>query len=222
MGFTYATISGMTIAVSDIQVPDQKQPVLEETSTPGRRDRAPVPPRPDHRRRAVQQGGRAVDAGDGRDHAGREELAEPAHGPGRDGDLGRDQGRHPADPPAGRHARPDGRPVGAHHRAADPLELPRGPDRARVLPEHARRAQGSGRHRAAHGGRRLPDPPPGRRGAGRHHHVRRLRHRGRHLVHRGGRQGDRREAGRAHRRPHPAGAGHATRRRAKSWSTATS
>ena len=32
MGFTYATISGMTIAVSDIQVPDQKHSVLEETS----------------------------------------------------------------------------------------------------------------------------------------------------------------------------------------------
>ncbi len=32
MGFTYATISGMTIAVSDIQVPDQKHTVLEETS----------------------------------------------------------------------------------------------------------------------------------------------------------------------------------------------
>jgi DNA-directed RNA polymerase subunit beta' len=32
MGFTYATVSGMTIAVSDIQVPDQKHSVLEETS----------------------------------------------------------------------------------------------------------------------------------------------------------------------------------------------
>ena len=32
MGFTYATVSGMTIAVSDIQVPDQKHTVLEETS----------------------------------------------------------------------------------------------------------------------------------------------------------------------------------------------
>ncbi len=32
MGFTYATISGMTIAVSDIVVPDQKQTVLDETA----------------------------------------------------------------------------------------------------------------------------------------------------------------------------------------------
>ena len=89
-----------------------------------RRDRAPVPPRPDHRRRAVQQGGRAVDAGDRRDHAGGQGLVESADRTGRDGDLRRNQGRHSADPPVGRHARPDGRPVGAHHRAADPLELP--------------------------------------------------------------------------------------------------
>jgi len=32
MGFTYATVSGMTIAVSDIVVPDQKQTVLDETA----------------------------------------------------------------------------------------------------------------------------------------------------------------------------------------------
>jgi len=33
MGFTYATISGMTIAVSDIVVPETKQAVLDETAT---------------------------------------------------------------------------------------------------------------------------------------------------------------------------------------------
>ncbi len=32
IGFTYATVSGMTIAVSDISVPDSKQSVLEETA----------------------------------------------------------------------------------------------------------------------------------------------------------------------------------------------
>ena len=32
MGFTYATVSGMTIAVSDIVVPDQKQTVLDDTA----------------------------------------------------------------------------------------------------------------------------------------------------------------------------------------------
>ena len=62
LGFTYATVSGMTIAVSDITVPPSKQAILDETDSAGGRDRAPVPPRPDHRRRAVQQGGRAVDA----------------------------------------------------------------------------------------------------------------------------------------------------------------
>ena len=69
--------------------------------------------------------------------------------------------------PDGRYARPDGRPDGADHRPADPVELPRRPDGARVLPLDARRPQGSGRHRAANGRLRLPDPPSGRRGAGR-------------------------------------------------------
>ncbi len=37
LGFTYATISGMTIAVSDIVVPDSKQTVLDETARASKR-----------------------------------------------------------------------------------------------------------------------------------------------------------------------------------------
>ena len=67
--------------------------------------------------------------------------------------------------------------------AADSLELPRRPVGAGVLHLHARRPQGSGRHRASHRRLGLPDPPSDRRGAGRHHPRRRLRHRGGHLDH---------------------------------------
>ena len=35
LGFTYATVSGMTIAVSDITVPPSKQAILEETDSAG-------------------------------------------------------------------------------------------------------------------------------------------------------------------------------------------
>ena len=48
--------------------------------------------------------------------------------------------------------------------------------RARVLHLDPRRAQGPGRHRAQDRGLGLPDPPPGGRGAGRHHPRARLRH----------------------------------------------
>ena len=60
-------------------------------------------------------------------------------------------------------------PRGRHHPAADQGQLPRGPVRAGVLHLHPRCPQGSGRHRAAYGGLRLPDPSSGRRVAGRHH-----------------------------------------------------
>ena len=83
-----------------------------------------------------------------------------------------------ADPPAGGHARPHGQPEGRDHRAADQVQLHRGPGRARVLHLDARRPQGPRRHGAAHGGLRLPDAASGRRRAGRHHPPGRLRHRG--------------------------------------------
>ena len=83
-----------------------------------------------------------------------------------------------ADPPAGRHARPDGQPEGRDHRAAREGELHGRPRRDRVLHVHPRRPQGPRGHGAAYGGLGLPDPPPGGRRAGRDHPDRGLRHRG--------------------------------------------
>ena len=79
-----------------------------------------------------------------------------------------------ADPPAGRHARPDGKPEGRDHRAADQGQLHGGPDGARVLHLDPRRPQGTRRHRAAHGRLGVPDPAPGGRRPGRDRAPRRL------------------------------------------------
>ena len=103
-----------------------------------------------------------------------------------------------ADPPAGGHARPDGQPEGRDHRAAREGELHGGPRRDRVLHLDARRPQGPGRHRAAHGRLRLPHAPPGGRRPGRDHPLGGLRDRG--VPRAGARQGDRR-AQRDARRP---------------------
>ena len=85
-----------------------------------------------------------------------------------------------ADAPACRHARPDGEAVGRDHREPDHLQLQGRSVGARVLQLDARRPQGSRRHRLEDGELGLPDAASGRRGAGLHHHGRRLRHEERH------------------------------------------
>ena len=193
--------------------PGQQAGARPEGARRGHQGRAAVPRGRHHQRRALQQGHRRVVGGD-REHRQRDVR--------RDGEAGQDRpllqpGLHhgrlgrprleAADPPAGRHARPDGQAVGRDHRDADPGQLPRRPDGVRVLHLDARRAQGPGRHRAEDGGLGLPDPPPRRRGAGRDHPRDRLRHDGRHRG-----AGDRRErrdhraAARPHRRPRHPGA----------------
>ncbi len=71
---------------------------------------------------------------------------------------------------------------------------------ARVLQLDARRAQGSRRHRAQDRELGLPDPAPGRRGAGLHHHDRGLRHV---VGHQGARHHRCRHRGGFARQPHP-------------------
>ena len=108
-----------------------------------------------------------------------------------------------ADAPARRHARPDGQAVRRDHREPDHFQLQGRAVGARVLQLDPRRPQGTGRHRAENGELRLPHAPVGRRGAGLHHHDRRLRHVGRHqgaCDHRCG--PGRRLAGQPHSRPY--------------------
>ena len=71
--------------------------------------------------------------------------------------------KHDAGASDRRHAWSGGQPEGRDHPAADQGQLPRGPVGARVLHLHARRPQGSGRHRAAYGRLRLPDASSRRR-----------------------------------------------------------
>ena len=78
----------------------------------GRRDRSPVPARPDHRRRALRAGRLGLAAHDRRDVRRDDGRPRSVRG-GHDDDLvgrPREQGQHR---PARRDARPDGRPVRA-------------------------------------------------------------------------------------------------------------
>ena len=189
--------------------------LLDEAQRRGARDRGPVQQGPHHRRRALQQGRRHLGRGH-RPHR-RRDAARARHrgGPDADGKVRRNpisfnpifmmadsgaRGSGAADPPARRHARPDGQALRRDHRDADHGQLPRGPHRAAVLHLDARRPQGSRRHGAQDRELRLPHPPPGRRRAGLDHHRGGLRHARRHRddAARRGRRGHRRP-----RRPRP-------------------
>ena len=211
VGFTYATRSGLSIGIDDLVMPAEKAEPRREGPVRGHQGRAAVPRRRHHQRRALQQGHRRL-VGSHREHR-RQDVRGHEH-PRQEGrvqrrlhhgGLGRPR-QQAADPAAGRHARPDGEAVGRDHRDADPRELPRGALGARVLHLDARRAQGPGRHGAEDRRLGLPDAPPRRRGAGRHHLRGGLRHDGRHRVagHRRERR-DHRAAARPHRRPRGAG-----------------
>ena len=115
------------------QRPDH--PVGEDRAGRSRQDgsdqgRAAVPGRRDHQRRALQQGHRPLvgsDREDRRQDVRRDGGARPL---GPVVQPGLHHGRlgcprfQAADPPAGRHARPDGQAVGRDHRDADHVELP--------------------------------------------------------------------------------------------------
>ena len=172
--------------------------------------RAAVQRRPDHPGREVQQGRRCLVEVHRRDRRRDDEgnlVGQEGQGRARragqldlhDGALRRARLAR-ADAPARRHARPDGQALGRDHRDADHLELQGRPLGARVLQLDPRRPQGSGRHRAEDRELGLPDAPSRRRRAGLHHHVRGLRHQGRH---RGARHHRRRHRGRLAGDPHP-------------------
>ena len=182
VGFEFATRGGMTIGLFDIEIPTDKPERLARRRRVRVRHRQAVPARPHHRGRALRAGRRGV-AGDELGDVRADDAVTRPERAGHDDDrvrCPREQGQHR---PAGRHARPDGRPVGSDHRRPGPQQLPRGHDRPRVLHLHPRRPQGPRRYRPAHGRLRVPHPAPGRRRAGRHHPRGGLRHRGRQLDH---------------------------------------
>ena len=143
-----------------------------------REDREAVPARCDHRGGAPSGARRGLDQGDQRGRQG-DGGQLPEDQPGLHHGQLRCPRKHDADAADRRHAWPGGQPEGRDHPAADQGELPRGPVRAGVLHRHARRPQGSGRHRAAYRRLGLPDPAAGGRLAGRDHPRGGLRHRAR-------------------------------------------
>ena len=162
LGFQYATQAGITISKNDIVIPPEKEEILAEYEERVADGRRPVRARPDHRGGAARVDRQHLDGGDrhGRRRDGDDALrAEP--------DLHDGQLRGPrivqADPPARRHARPDGESEGRDHRAPDQGQLHGGPVGARVLHLDPRRPQGPRRHRAPHGRLGLPDAASRRR-----------------------------------------------------------
>ena len=157
-GFRESTRSGLSFAADDLRTPANKEGVLKKTAKEVDRFLRAVRRGQHHREGALQQGHRPVDGCPRRDHQGhdggpqerpaREPAVPEPHLP--DGLLGCPRRRR-ADPPAVRHARPDGEAERHHHRDADQVELPRGLDGARVLQLDARCPQGSGRHGAEDG-----------------------------------------------------------------------
>ena len=168
LGFKYATEGGITISKNDIVIPPEKQEILARYEERVAAGRGAVRARPHHRGRAPRADREHLDGGDrrgGRRHGEDALHAQP--------DLHDGQLRSPwilqADPPARRHARPDGESEGRDHRAPDPGQLHGGPVGARVLHLDPRRPQGSRRHGAPHGRLGLPDAASRRRRPGRDH-----------------------------------------------------
>ena len=119
-----------------------------------------------HGRRAQGAGDPALERGDRRGRpgdAGQPPRAEPHL---HDGQLRRPR-LVQADPPAGRHARPDGQSEGRDHRASDQGQLHGRPDRARVLHLDPRRPKGSRGHGAPYRRLRVSHPSSRRRRPGR-------------------------------------------------------
>ena len=179
VGFQYATRAGVTFSKNDVQTPPSKEEILkryeaELVTIEAQYEDGEITQEERHEAvtglwdRATNEVGEALTA-----------HLEPINPIAMMANSGR-----PwlvlADPPAGRHAWPDGQSEGRDHRASDQGQLHGGPDRARVLHLDPRRAQGSGRHGAAHRRLGLPDPAPGRRLPGRDHPPGGLRHRGVH------------------------------------------
>ena len=86
------------------------------------------------------------------------------------------------DQTACRHARTDDQAVRRDHRAADSVQFPGRPHGAGILHQHPRRPQGTGRYGSEDRGLRLHDPQAGRRRAGHHLPLRRLRNAQGHLC----------------------------------------
>ena len=153
-GFTFATRAGLSICVDDLLIPTQKAGIIDESEKEvkeiERQYTSGLVTQGERYNKVVDIWGRAGDqiAKAMMDQLGNQKTTDRKGKevePGvvqlhlHDGRLRRARFRR-ADPPAGRHARPDGQAGRLDHRDADHGELPRRPERAAVLHLDARRA----------------------------------------------------------------------------------
>ncbi len=179
LGFHFATQAGITISKNDVVAPPDKEEILERYEKQseeimGQYDEGYITA--EERKEAVTRSWDRATEEVGQAMEQQPRRAQP--------DLHDGQLRRPrlvqADPPARRHARPDGQSEGRDHRAADQGQLHGGPLGARVLHLDPRCPQGPRGHRAADRRLRLPDPAPRRRLPGRDRPDRRLQDQGPH------------------------------------------
>ena len=128
LGFNQAARAGISFGKDDLIIPPEKPESDSQDAGRGEGFRAAVPGRPDHRRRALQQGGGRLVAlhrrrGQGDDARNLPPGAGPAHQCGVDDEPFRRPRLAGADAPARRHARPDGQALGRDHRAAHHRQL---------------------------------------------------------------------------------------------------
>ena len=110
--YRYASQSGLTVSIDDVQDAEDQARAARRVRGPGRQGRDPVPSRHHHRRRAPPAGGPDLDRGDrrGLQDSMEEEFQRPAVQPDRhDGRLGCPR-QHDPDASDRRHARPGGQP----------------------------------------------------------------------------------------------------------------
>ena len=110
----------------------RRRQILDRYEGEVARDPRPVRHGPDHAGGAPRRGRREVERGHRRGRRGDDQELRSAQPDLHDGQL-RSAWIVQADPPARRHARPDGESEGRDHRAPDQGQLRRRPDGARVL-----------------------------------------------------------------------------------------
>ena len=161
-GFHWATRSGITIAIDDVVTPQNKAEILDRYEKDAEKIEKQylrgVITEEERRQELVEVWTKATS-----EVAKEMEAQLPEGQPGLHHGQLRGAREHDADAADRRYARSGGQPQGRDHPAADQGELPRGPVRAGVLHRHARRPQGSRRHRAADRRLGLPDPAARRR-----------------------------------------------------------
>ncbi len=122
IGFHYATQAGVTVSKNDVQTPPTKPEILARYDERLAEIDAAVLQRRDGSGGAPRGGHRPVERGDRRGRQGHGRPPRRAQPDLHDGQLGC-AWLVPADPSAGRHARPHGQPEGRDHRAPDQVQL---------------------------------------------------------------------------------------------------